>query len=143
MPLDSPVLVFVVVFCDSVLLIYWERSVAGEIEQRVELSMGGAPASLAAVLLLLCGALGVPSKNWLLDYYANPALAGAAAVRARIRNASLVLNEVPRLAIRLVADETAILYVDGQRLLDSSAIGTTELSAQQRPPSFDGRCDAT
>jgi hypothetical protein len=125
--------------------------VGSETEHGPALSRGASVASLAAALLLLCGALRTPPKNWLIDYYANPSLAGAAAVRAWVRNASfevpgdvllsrvpdrpdfsmrlqscLPLTDVTELAVRLMADDSAIVYVDGERMLDSAGAETVE-----------------
>jgi hypothetical protein len=90
-------------------------------------------------------ALHVPSKSWLLDYYANPVLEGAAKKRAWIRSANfelpgepllsgvpdreafsvrlqscLPVSEPSKLAVRLRADDRARFYVDGTLELDSA-----------------------
>ena len=125
------------------------------VEAGGELCRAGAVGSLAAALLLLFCAARTPSKNWLLDYYPNPDLEGAAKVRAWIRRANfevpadVLLTHVPDrpnfslrlqsclplsdtgvLAVRLQADDRARFYVDGRLMIDSAEPGAQQAGAQ-------------
>jgi hypothetical protein len=111
-------------------------------------------ASVAAALSLVMYALHVPSRNWLLEYHANPALAGTPQARAWIRSANfevpgelllagvpdreafsvrlqscLPVSEPSTLEVRLRADDRARFYVDGELELDSAE---TEADASKR-----------